>query len=343
MKKILLTLLTTASFASADQMLLPDSTETPRMKGWREMKYGMFLCFGMNTFTGIELDPGDQPSTTYAPQAVDTDQWMRVARDAGMKYAVLTAKHTGGHCLWDSKVQFRGKEYDYDVATSGNKTDVIRSFLDSCEKHNIVPGLYYSLFDFRNNSVEHKLQWTAGLLADDYFQLAKDQLAELATRYPEARYYWLDIPRAASPAQRATFYDLLRRLNPKCVVLHNQGFIKPKKTPTLTVQNTDAASWPSDILNSERTVLPEPFVNLQTWQGKTHFLCYEHCDVIGKRWFWHAGDKARSIDTLYQLYDGATKAGGNLLLSAGPDRCGRLPDWQIDALMKLKEKIDSQP
>ena len=230
MKKLLLPFLLTASFASAAEPLLPDSAETPRMKEWREMKYGMFLHFGMSTFTGNEFDPGDQPSTTYAPETIDADQWIRVAKEAGMKYAVLTSKHVAGHCLWDSKVQFRGKEFDYDVATSGNKTDVVRAFVDACGKHGIVPGLYYCLLDFRNNSLKHEHQWGAFLLPDDFFQLAKDQLTELATNYPEVRYYWLDIPRAASPAQRAALYDMLRRLNPKCVVLFNQGFIDPKET-----------------------------------------------------------------------------------------------------------------
>jgi alpha-L-fucosidase len=343
MKKLLLPFLLTASFASAAEPLLPDSAETPRMKEWREMKYGMFLHFGMSTFTGKELDPGDQPSTTYAPETIDADQWMRVAKDAGMKYAVLTSKHVAGHCLWDSKVQFRGKEFDYDVATSGNKTDVIRSFVDACSKHNIVPGLYYCLLDFRNNSVKPGRQWNAFLLPDDFFQLAKDQLTELATNYPEVRYYWLDIPRAASPAQRATLYDMLRRLNPKCVVLFNQGFIDPKKLKTLTVENTKSVSWPTDILNSERDVIPEPFVNQQTWQGKSHFLGYEHCDVVGKDWFWTAGDKARPTEKLFSLYEGAQKAGGNLLLDVGPDRSGKLTDWQIEALTKLKEKINTTP
>lgn len=343
MKNILISLLLVASFASAAEPLLPEATDTPRMKTWREMKYGMFLHFGMSTFTGNELDPGDKPSTTYAPETIDADQWMRVAKEAGMKYAVLTSKHVAGHCLWDSKVQFRGKEFDYDVATSSNKTDVIRAFVDACGKHGIVPGLYYCLLDFHNNSVEPKRQWEAAQLPDDFFQLAKDQLTELATNYPEVRYFWLDIPRAASPAQRATLYDLLRRLNPKCVVLFNQGFINPKKIKTLTVENTKAVSWPTDILNSERHVIPEPFVNQQTWLGNSHFLCYEHCDVVGKDWFWTAGDKARPTEKLFSLYDAATKAGGNLLLDAGPDRSGKLTDWQIEALMKLKGKIDSNP
>ena len=69
-----------------------------------------------------------------------------------MKYAVLTAKHVAGHCLWDSKVQFRGKEFDHDVATSGNKTDVVAEFVNACKKYDVAPGLYWCLLDVRNNT-----------------------------------------------------------------------------------------------------------------------------------------------------------------------------------------------
>lgn len=71
MRRILLPLLLVASFASAAEPLLPDTAETPRMKDWREMKYGMVLHFGMSAFTDNEFDPGDQPSTTYASETID--------------------------------------------------------------------------------------------------------------------------------------------------------------------------------------------------------------------------------------------------------------------------------
>jgi hypothetical protein len=66
-----------------------------------------------------------------------------LAKDAGMKFAVLTSKHVAGHCLWVSKVQFRGKEFDNDVATSGDKTEVIAGFVTACKKYGIAPGLYW--------------------------------------------------------------------------------------------------------------------------------------------------------------------------------------------------------
>lgn len=327
------------SSVSHAELLLPDSKETPRMKQWMGLKYGMFIHFGMNTFTGKEHEPGQVPSTTYAPTNVDTDQWMRVAKEAGMRYAVLTAKHVSGHCLWDSKVNFKGKEYDYDVATSGNRTDVIQSFVDSCKKHEISPGLYYCLLDYRNNPDSTRKP----PLSEEFFQLAKDQLTELATRYPDVNYFWMDIPAAASADQRAVLYDMLRRLKPEAVVMFNKGFLG-KKQKNLNQQTTKGASWPTDILNSERDAIQEPFVTNQTWDGMPRFLGYEHCDVIGKKWFCVESDnEARPIEKLYDLYDSAVnKAGGNMVLNVGPDKNGKIVDWQIQALMDLKKRINEK-
>src|SRR5213593_4641814 len=85
------------------------------LQKWEQLGYGMFIHFGMSTFVGQELPDGKAPSTTYAPDKLDVDQWISVARDCGMKYAVLTAKHVAGHCLWPSALT------DYDIDTSSNK------------------------------------------------------------------------------------------------------------------------------------------------------------------------------------------------------------------------------
>ena len=74
-----------------------------QLRKWESLGYGMFLHFGMSTFDGHELSDGRSPASLYAPDALDVDQWISVARDAGMAYAVLTAKHVAGHCLWPSR------------------------------------------------------------------------------------------------------------------------------------------------------------------------------------------------------------------------------------------------
>ncbi|HDY89148.1 MAG TPA: twin-arginine translocation signal domain-containing protein, partial [bacterium] len=115
-----------------------------QLKNWEDLHYGMFIHFGMSTFVENELPDGRSPSSTYAPDSLDVDQWISVARDAGMKYAVLTTKHVAGHCLWPSK------HTDYTVASSGNTTDVVEKFVKACDKRGIKPGFYYCSWDNHN-------------------------------------------------------------------------------------------------------------------------------------------------------------------------------------------------
>ncbi len=115
-----------------------------RLGEWESLGYGMFIHFGMSTFTGKELPDGNDPLSLYAPDKLDVDQWISVARDAGMNYAVLTAKHVAGHCLWPSK------HTDCTVANSPAKTDVLEKFVTACRAKGILPGFYYCSWDNHN-------------------------------------------------------------------------------------------------------------------------------------------------------------------------------------------------
>jgi alpha-L-fucosidase len=275
----------------------------------------MFIHFGMSTFISNEYGSGEEDLATYAPTNLDVDQWIRVARDAGMKYAVLTSKHVAGHCLGDSKVQFRGKEFDHDIADRGNQTDIVAEFVKACHKYGLMPGLYWCLQDHRNNSKPLKLQRIEPL-PDDFFQLAQDQLTELAQLYPAIKYYWLDIPAAASATQRVALYDLIKRQGPGMIVLFNNGISKPKGP--LTIADFQRA-WPTDVLNTELwPIQPGWFEPEQTWQGKTYRLGYKHCDKISKKWFWFEDDRPRPV----------VRAGAAL---PGHPRCRRQPAAQCPA------------
>ena len=119
-------------------------------------------------------------------------------------------------------MQFRGKQFDYDVATSGNKTDVIAEYVKACKKYGPVarPVLVPARFPQQLRAAAAR-NGTAGKLPDDFYRLAQDQLAELIKLYPEVGYYWLDVPRAASAAQRRVLYDMIKRLRPGTIVLFN--------------------------------------------------------------------------------------------------------------------------
>src|SRR5664279_664602 len=108
-------------------------------------KYGMFIHFGVNTFYDQEWTDGSKPAASFKPLTVDADEWVHTAKEAGMKYVILVSKHVDGFCLWDSKYT------DYDVASSGNKTNVVEKVAEACRKYGIGMGIYYSLWDRHQN------------------------------------------------------------------------------------------------------------------------------------------------------------------------------------------------
>ena len=341
----LITLLLTSRLFAQDAgpstHILPDESETPRMKKWIDMHYGMFLCYTINNFGPSEHVTSKQDPRRYAPKALDVDSWIRTAKEAGMKYAVFTAKHDGGFCMWDSKVQFRGKECDYDVASSGNTTDVVRAFVDACKKYDIAPGLYYCLADSVNNSTSiknGKLDFQVGKLPEDYFELVKAQLDELATNYPDCHYYWIDTPKAASVAQQEAIYDLLRRKDPRNVILLNSHLAMVKHaTDAMCAASKDALC---DTLNTEVRLIPgNPVPRLQRVKGKTYFVGYEHCATMGGKWF-SATRSPASADALFGIYQRVRKSGGNLLLNMGLTPEGGVDKRYVATLMQLKEKIE---
>lgn len=304
----------------------PASFRTERLAEWENLRYGMFIAFGMSTFTLDEYDKGNLPSSTYAPKDLDVRQWIITAKQAGMKYAVLSAKHVAGHCLWDSE------GYDYDVATSKDKTDVVAEFMAACKTEGIKPGIYYCVLD-RHNEENKDISFERPI-SDKYFSLIKHHLTELHTRYPDIYEQWIDIPTKLTSQQRWELYLLVKKLNPECFVLMNQGYKNAVAVPQ--------ESWPTDLLNCERNMPPSTGHNsIKFMDDKTYYLPVEVCDTIGSRWYWAPNDPPKSIELLYQYYLACVQRHANLLLCVPVDNTGKIPKEYVDALKKLKEVIDN--
>ena len=306
--------------------LAPASRRTELLAQWEQFRYGMFIHYGMSTFTGdYRTSKGSAPAA-YAPTDLDVRQWIRTARQAGMKYAVLTAKHTLGHCLWDSE------DYDYDVAESTDKTNVVGEFMEACRAESIKPGIYYCVLDIHNEGGE-KLKWKASI-QPEYEAQIKRHLTELHTKYPDIFEQWIDIPRKLSPGQRWDIYRLVKKLNPDCLVIMNAGLEDGTEIPKGT--------WPTDLANGERTLPPSsghsPGKHID---GQEYYIPMEVCDTVTDHWFWHLTDKPRPIRRLYCLYCETRRLGANLLLNVSPDTTGRIPTEQVKALLRLKKMIDN--
>ena len=318
-----------------------------QLRKWESLQYGMFVCFGIGTFLPTENGSGGDPATIYAPDRLDVDQWVSVARDAGMKYLVLTTKHVAGHCLWPSK------HTDYTVANSTNKTNVVEEFCKSCSKRGVLPGLYYCSWDNRHRfgsktisdpcpagaekyldsfpkiseSVEKLPPFTTSLY--QHFQTA--QITELLTQFGPIAETWIDIPGVLGRGYRTYLYGEITRLQPQTVVMMNSG----------TSDGTDyhvAYAWPSDLIAMERNLPPAS--GHKKWrniEGKNYYLPAEVSDPIGKEWFWVAGDKPRSDEVLLKQFNACRAGGANLLLDVPPDRHGLIPDESVAALIRLRK------
>ncbi len=315
----------------------PATERTPALAAWESLHYGMFIHFGLSTFINNECPHGDTKPSDYNPTALDVDQWIRTARDAGMTYAELTTKHCAGHCLWPSAFT------DHSVATSPNTADVVRQFVDACAKYGIKPGFYYLLgWDSRHQP---------RMAPDRYEQFCKDQLAELLTNYGPIQQVFLDIPFDMGPdtgGALARMYTHIKSLQPGCLVLPNQAFVDGSAVTTARpsyfwkdVGLEPVALWPRDLMDGERTLPPQRGHDPRiAFNGRTYYLPMETCDTLCEHWFWEAGDTPRPTRMLYKLYQACIDRHANLLLDVGPDRTGRISEPCVARLMELKAAID---
>jgi alpha-L-fucosidase len=314
----------------------PATSRTPVLARYEQLQFGVSYHFSMNTFTGNDYETGAAPASTYNPTKLDVRQWIRVARDLGARYAVLTAKHMSGFCLWDSE------GYDYDVAASRNKTDVVAEFMAACKEYGLQPGFYYCILDPHN---EGKFDWDSRV-PDGYYKLIKHHLTELHTRYRTPFYQLLDITWKVSPEQRWDLYRLIKSMSPECIVVMNQGFYQSKRNVGRTCE---AGSWPSDVINAEDTLPPpeghDPQVKVE---GKTYYMPMEAWMPTGPpykpmppmhSWFWREGFKTQDAQVIANVYRQCKQRKANLLLNLSPDTNGRLPDEAVRTMEQVTKLI----
>lgn len=231
------------------------------LKEWQNLKYGMFIHFGMSTFVGEELPDGKTPIDTYNPSDLDVAQWVKVAKDSGMNYAVLTAKHVTGHCLWPSEFT------EYYLANNKDNTDVVGEFVKECRKQGIQPGIYYCAWDnhhdFFSLMPDKSENYAGALITPTEKDLKKSpppfttslyqnfmtaQIDELLENYGPLVQFWIDIPIILGNGYRQYIYDHITGKYPDMLVLMNLG--KKQKGGELIFLEEKA--WPSDALTLER-------------------------------------------------------------------------------------------
>jgi alpha-L-fucosidase len=317
--------------ADPDQKRGSQRLSLKKLQSWEKLGYGMFIHFGMSTFEANELPDGKAPATTYAPDRLDVEQWVSVARDAGMKYAILTSKHVAGHCLWPTK--YTG----YSVVNSTDKTNVVEKFVSACRDKGVLPGLYYCSWDnhnrFGSQTASDPAGWNGMFTTSRYQTFQTAQITELLTQYGPIAETWIDIPGVLGRGYRTFLYEHVASLQPDTLVMMNSG------VSAQDMYDVEYA-WPSDLIALERSLPGSAgFKKWRKIEGGEYYMPGEVCDPLCKNWFWVEGDLPRADESLAKQFADCKARGVSLLLDVPPDRHGLIPDYSIKALNRLRASV----
>jgi alpha-L-fucosidase len=294
--------------------ILAGPLPTPEQLAWQKMEMTMFCHFGVNTFTDREWGDGKESESLFHPTDLDCRQWARVARDAGFKLMILTAKHHDGFCLWPTG------QTGHSVKNSPWKDgggDVVRDFVGACRGEGLKVGLYLSPWD------RHEASYGTEAYNDFFCR----QLTELLTGYGTVDEVWFDGACGEGPNGKKQVYDwprffaLIRRLQPKALI---------------AIMGPDIR-W----VGNESGFAREGESSVRVQDGKRVWYPAE-CDVsIRPGWFYHAkqDSQVKTIGHLMDIYFKSVGRNSVLLLNVPPDRRGRFADPDVKRLHEFGETV----
>lgn len=298
---IIFSLLFLANFFASGQIIQPSTSPNDIQKKMMDRGYGMFITYGINTFNEIEWSDGSLPVESYNPTQLDCDQWIRVARDAGFRYILLTTKHHDGFCLWDSKYT------DYDVASTPVKTDVVAEVAKACKKYGLVFAVYYSLWNRKEPSYKDENK-------EKYVDYMCNQLTELLTNYGKVCEVWFDggWNRKVKDWNLERVYRLIKRLQPDCAVGVNHTIVLKEGSRKFALPDSMIVNdkyyfqyFPSDFRLWDPKIAHKADKKQYLHEGKSYYLPFEHTICINKQWNWcqKKDDRpVRDLDELEELF-----------------------------------------
>jgi alpha-L-fucosidase len=320
----------------------PDHAEPrgdPRLDWWRDARFGLFIHWGLYAVPAgqwkDETNHGEWIMTTakipveqyetfrerFDPVKFDADAWVRTAKDAGMKYIVITSKHHDGFCLFDSKYT------DYDVMSTPFKRDILKELSDACRKHGLAMCWYHSIMDWHHPDYLPRRDSESRSAADAsfprYVEHLKDQVTELLTNYGPIGVMWFDGEWEPSWTNEygQELYDLCRRLQPD-VIVNNRVSTGRGGMAGMTAEG----DFPGDFGTPEQEIPAQGIPGVD----------WETCMTMNEHWGYNALDTQwkSSTELVRNLIDIASK-GGNFLLNVGPTAEGEFPPACVERLRDM--------
>ncbi len=303
----------------------PGATDDPRLDWWREVRFGMFIHWGLyaitaGTWNGEQIPKLGEwimkhaqiPLSDYAalaprfnPVEFNAAEVVALAKAAEQKYIVFTSKHHDGFCM------FKSDHTGYNIVDATPfKRDIVKELADECARQNMRFGLYYSQTQDWHEPGGVGNDWDTAHQTRDFDTyltgFVEPQLRELLTNYGPIAVLWFDTPRDITVEQSHRLYDLVRELQPDCLICGRVG----------NGLGDFASSGDNKAPSSNQATLDweTPATINDTWGFKS----YDH------NW--------KSTTTLIQHLANIASKGGNYLLNIGPDAQGNIPLPSVERL-----------
>jgi len=302
---------------------------------WQQLEYYMFIHFGPNTFTNVEWGDGKEDPKVFNPTDVDCRQWASIAKDAGMKGIIITAKHHDGFCLWPSAYSTHTVR---ESLWKDGKGDILRELSDACKEYGLKFGVYLSPWDQNHPSYG----------TPEYNQIFVNTLTEVLSNYGEVYEQWFDGANGDAHKGKKQEYDwdlfhktvyslqpqalIFSDVGPDCRWIGNErGVAGETNWSRLNVEGFEPGlgAPPTDTLNVGN------IFGAKWVPGETN-------TSIRPGWFYspETDDKVKSLDHLVDIYYTSIGRNTNFLLNVPPDRRRKIHPNDSARLMELRRAVD---
>lgn len=317
-----------------------------RTRWFLQERFGMFIHWGLYAIPArgewvrnverTSVEDYQAYFDEFNPVDYDPRAWARAAKQAGMKYAVLTAKHHDGFCLFDSKLT------DYKSTKTKAGRDLVREFLEAFRAEGLKVGLYYSLIDWHHEDypaygdLHHPMRDNEAYKRDPatfgrYLEYMHGQVRELLTDYGKLDLMWFDF--SYGPMQGETWraeelVAMMRQLQPH-IVIDNR--LEAGGEGGGSIYTNEPLSYAGDFASPEQIIPP---AGVTDEDGRP--IPWEACITLNNNWGYAAADHAyKSPTTVIRKLVECVSKNGNLLLNVGPDARGRIPRQSLDILSEV--------
>lgn len=317
-----------------------------RVEWYQQARFGMFIHWGLYAIPArgewvrsVEEMPEDEYMSFFEefdPVDFDPKKWARAAKEAGMKYAVMTAKHHDGFCLFDSDLT------DFKATNTKAGKDLVKEYLDAFRQEGLKVGLYYSLLDWHHPDYPHykdqnhpmrNCEAEKNVVRDfnRYLDYMHGQVKELCTKYGKLDIMWFDFSygELRGEAWRATdLVNMVRSYQPD-ILIDNRLEVSGEGFGSLATDNPSV--FAGDFVSPEQIIPPQ---GLKSEAGKD--LVWEACATMNDNWGYCARDKNfKPASTIIKKLVECVSKNGNLLLNVGPDARGNIPEESLAILKEI--------